>query len=147
MLPDQDTLLDAIVSALCLKNKNNYKISLKTCRSWILQAIWFLGFLLYYYCLNNKPAPLSILKSLGKTPTYYHMMNYLFSLYCQSLWYYSTLFSVYLKTWVPDNLWNCIFSSQEFPTLDATQSKEQEQDWRAAFMYKRKRIHCTVCSF
>lgn len=74
------------MSALCLKNKNNYKISLKTYRSWILQTIWFLGFLLYYYCLNNKPAPLSILKSLGKTPTYYHMMNYLFFLCTANLY-------------------------------------------------------------
>lgn len=63
-----------------LKNENNYIISLKIYRSWILQTVWFLGFLLYHYCLSNKPAPLSVLKSLGKTPAYYHMMNSIFFL-------------------------------------------------------------------
>lgn len=72
--------------ALCLKNKNNYTICLKIHRSWILQTIWFLGFLLYHYCLSNKPAPLSVLKPLGKTPTYYHIMNCIFLLCIANLY-------------------------------------------------------------
>lgn len=61
-------------------------MSLKIYRSWILQTIWFLGFLLYHYCLSNKPASLSVLKPLGKTPTNYHTMNYIFSLRIASLY-------------------------------------------------------------
>lgn len=69
-----------------LKNENNYIISLQIYRSWILQTDWFLGFLLYHYCLSNKPVPLSVLKPLVKTPTYYHMMNYIFLLCIASLY-------------------------------------------------------------
>lgn len=64
-------LLDGVVSTLCLKNKNNYIIPVKIYRSWILQTIWFLGFLLYHYCLSNKPAPLSVVEPLGKPPAQY----------------------------------------------------------------------------
>lgn len=74
------------MSALCLKNKNNDIIPLKIYRSWILQTIWFLGFLLYHYSLSNKPASLSVLKPLGKTPTYYHMMSYILLLCIASLY-------------------------------------------------------------